>query len=82
MKPESPVVVTREPGGTSLGVGLRQLLLEGSPIQDRAELLLYAADRAQHIEEFLKPQLAQWCSYFMRSLYGFDAGLSRLWTGT
>lgn len=55
-----PVVVTREPGGTSLGLGLRQLLLEGhsSLIQDRAELLLYAADRAQHVEEFLKPQLA------------------------
>ncbi|HBB36297.1 MAG TPA: dTMP kinase [Cyanobacteria bacterium UBA8803] len=56
-----PVVVTREPGGTSLGLGLRQLLLEGqaSPIQDRAELLLYGADRAQHVEEFLKPQLAK-----------------------
>lgn len=56
-----PVVVTREPGGTTLGLGLRKLLLEGdtSPIQDRAELLLYAADRAQHVEEFLKPQLAQ-----------------------
>ena len=55
-----PVVVTREPGGTSLGLGLRKLLLEGhsSLIQDRTELLLYAADRAQHVEEFLKPQLA------------------------
>jgi dTMP kinase len=41
-------------------LGLRKLLLEGhsSLIQDRAELLLYAADRAQHVEEFLKPQLA------------------------
>jgi dTMP kinase len=56
---EISVVVTREPGGTSLGLGLRKLLLEAdsSPIQDRAELLLYAADRAQHVEEFLKRQL-------------------------
>ena len=57
---KTPVVVTREPGGTPLGLGLRQLLLEGHVrcIQDRAELLMYAADRAQHVEEFLKPQLA------------------------
>lgn len=57
---KTPVVVTREPGGTSLGLGLRELLLEGHSyvIQDRAELLMYAADRAQHVEEFLKPQLA------------------------
>lgn len=56
-----PVVVTREPGGTSLGLELRQLLLSGqsSSIQNRTELLLYAADRAQHVEEFLKPKLAQ-----------------------
>jgi len=65
-----PVVVTREPGGTSLGQGLRQLLLvEGSaqsdtnsptsPVQDRTELLLYGADRAQHVEEFIKPHLRQ-----------------------
>lgn len=54
------VVVTREPGGTNLGADLRKVLLEGdSGIQDRAELLLYAADRAQHVEEFLKPQLAK-----------------------
>lgn len=63
-----PLLITREPGGTSLGMGLRQLLLEEGdaknstnftpqPIQDRAELLMYAADRAQHVEEFLKPQL-------------------------
>ncbi len=56
------VVVTREPGGTELGLRLRRLLLgeaEGKPIQDSAELLLYAADRAQHVEEVLKPQLAK-----------------------
>jgi len=51
------VVVTREPGGTALGAALRQLLLAAENIQDGAELLLYAADRAQHVEEVLKPQL-------------------------
>ncbi len=48
------VVVTREPGGTALGTDLRSLLLGaeiGKPIQDSAE-------RAQHVEEVLKPQLA------------------------
>lgn len=52
-------VVTREPGGTQLGLKLRQLLLsaDNGMIHDCAELLLYAADRAQHVEEVLKPQL-------------------------
>jgi len=55
-----PLVVTREPGGTELGMMLRRLLLnsEGKPIQDAAEMLLYAADRAQHVEEVLRPSLA------------------------
>lgn len=55
------VVVTREPGGTQLGVSLRHLLLTEPqhPIFPRAELLLYAADRAQHIEEAIEPQLNQ-----------------------
>jgi dTMP kinase len=55
------VVVTREPGGTCLGLHLRRLLLEKSPeqpIADRTELLLYAADRSQHVEEELRPNLA------------------------
>lgn len=56
-----PVTITREPGGTPLGLELRHLLLSGqsSSIQNRTELLLYAADRSQHVEEFLKPKLAQ-----------------------
>lgn len=53
------LIFTREPGGTQLGLRLRQLLCEdNATIQDSAELLLYAADRAQHVEEVLKPQLA------------------------
>lgn len=56
------VVLTREPGGTQLGVELRRLLLQKSedkPISEVTELLLYAADRAQHVAQELKPQLAQ-----------------------
>lgn len=57
------VQCSREPGGTDLGVKLRQLLLgqaQGTePLEDRAELLLYAADRAQHVGQRLRPWLAQ-----------------------
>jgi len=52
---------TREPGGTALGRSLRQLLLhppEGASPASRAELLLYAADRAQHVQELIAPALA------------------------
>jgi dTMP kinase len=54
------IVTTREPGGTELGQAIRHLLLhslEQEPIQDRTELLLYAADRAQHVEGVLRPLL-------------------------
>ncbi|MCX7594543.1 MAG: dTMP kinase [Fischerella sp.] len=55
------ILMTREPGGTELGLHLRRLLLEQSsvkPIADRTELLLYAADRSQHVEQELRPNLA------------------------
>jgi dTMP kinase len=54
------VIVSREPGGTALGQALRELLLhppgEAAPVP-RAEMLLYAADRAQHVETVLRPAL-------------------------
>ncbi|WEV46935.1 dTMP kinase [Bifidobacterium sp. ESL0690] len=53
------VVVTREPGGTKLGVALRQLLLHGEEIVPRTEALLFAADRAQHVAEVIRPALAR-----------------------
>ncbi|MGF1600492.1 MAG: dTMP kinase [Thermosynechococcaceae cyanobacterium] len=58
------VVTTREPGGTALGGRLRAMLLEAQTptepaITDQAELLLYAADRAQHVAEFMRPHLEQ-----------------------
>ncbi len=58
------VKLTREPGGTALGQQIRQLLLSErlptqAPITDTTELLLYAADRAQHVKETLVPWLEQ-----------------------
>jgi dTMP kinase len=55
------LVTTREPGGTALGGQIRQLLLTdtGEVMASRTELLLYAADRAQHVETFLRPHLSR-----------------------
>jgi dTMP kinase len=60
----SPILVTREPGGTVLGQQLRRLLLDSAltaseGLSDRAELLLYAADRTQHVQRVLNPAIAQ-----------------------
>ncbi len=49
---------TREPGGTALGKALRELLLHGDPMTPLAELLLYAADRAEHVSKIIAPALA------------------------
>lgn len=53
------VVCTREPGATALGKQIRSLLLnkQDCTIGSKAELLLFAADRAQHIEEVISPAL-------------------------
>ena len=54
------VVLTREPGGTPLGTAIRELVLQPStdPIDTTAELLLFAADRAQHVRTLIQPALA------------------------
>jgi dTMP kinase len=55
------VVLSREPGGTDLGQGLRKILLghETGVISPRAEALLYAADRAHHVFSVIRPALAE-----------------------
>ena len=79
------LLTSREPGGTPLGVALRELLLHppagASPCSD-AELLLYAADRAQHVSQVIRPALeaGDWvlCDRFSGSTaayQGFGRGL-------
>lgn len=52
------VVTTREPGGTELGVEIRNIVLHHrGEIAPRAEALLYAADRAHHVETLVRPAL-------------------------
>ena len=52
------VVRTREPGGTDFGLQVREIVLHSrGHITDRAEALLYAADRAQHIAAKVRPAL-------------------------
>lgn len=54
-------VLTREPGGTVIGAAVRALLLDPATtgLDRRAEALLMAADRAQHVAEVIAPALAQ-----------------------
>ena len=55
-------VLTREPGGTEWGRRIRSLVLDadvGIPLDARAEALLMAADRAQHVAEVIRPALAR-----------------------
>jgi dTMP kinase len=54
------VVLTREPGGSDLGIEIRKILLSHSTgeISPRAEALLYAADRAHHVYSVIRPALA------------------------
>jgi len=56
-----PLVLTHEPGGTSVGEGIRRILLDSRNrhLSALAELLLYGADRAQHVTEVIKPALEQ-----------------------
>jgi dTMP kinase len=71
---------TREPGGTLLGDEIRKLLLDKgdhAPVP-RAELLLYEASRAQHVDQKILPALRQgsWvlCDRFTASSLAFQAG--------
>ena len=73
------VLRTREPGGCSLGRDIRALLLDcGRTAVPRAELYLFLADRAQHVEEVIRPALArgEWvlCDRYADSTIAYQGG--------
>jgi len=55
------VVLTREPGGTAISDQIRRVLLDHTnrAMHPRTEVLLFQASRAQHVEELIRPALAQ-----------------------
>lgn len=73
-------VITREPGGTEIAEAIRQVLLK--PYQEKmvaeTELLLMFASRKQHVEQKIKPALAQgqWvvCDRFVDSSFAYQGG--------
>ena len=81
-------VVTREPGGTSLGKLIRKVVLESADneIAESTELFLYLADRAQHVEEIIAPALSSGkivlCDRFSDSTLayqGYGRGMDLNW---
>jgi len=77
-------IITRDPGGTQLGKQIRRILLNPeNPVNAIAELLLYQADRAQNVEEVIKPSLEKgfvvFCDRYIDSTLayqGYGRGIS------
>ncbi len=80
LEQDSDVITTRAPGGTAIGQKIRDLLLHTHdlPLSARCELLLYLADRAQHVEELIVPALQQGkivlCDRFNDSTIAYQGG--------
>jgi dTMP kinase len=74
------VVLTREPGGTELGEELRRLVLNGPKISPWAEAALFAASRAEHAAEVIRPALERGadvvCDRFVDSSLAYQ-GIAR-----
>jgi dTMP kinase len=72
------VVLTREPGGTELGERARELVLNGPEMGAWAEAALYAASRAEHVEEVIRPALDRGaivvCDRYIDSSLAYQGG--------
>jgi dTMP kinase len=79
-----PVLVTREPGGSGGAEAIRELLLTGDEERwgPRAEALLFAAARADHVEKTIRPALdsGRWvlCDRFLDSSLAYQGGAGEL----
>ncbi len=77
------VLVTREPGGTAIGEQIRSILLHGEDESPRTEALLYAASRAQHVAQKIRPALDAGymviCDRYIDSSLAYQAGVSWPW---
>lgn len=85
IKNKIDVLLTREPGGTKIGEDIRKILLDktNTNLSPRAEALLYASARAQHIGETIRPKLDKSfiviCDRFLHSSFayqGYGRGLN------
>lgn len=82
LKPQvKALILTREPGGTSVGEGIRRIIKEvrpNEPMDARAELLLFYAARVQLMEQVIRPALARgtWvlADRFELSTYAYQGG--------
>ena len=76
------VVLTREPGGTPLGEAVRDLVLHGEHVAPWAEVALYAAARAQHVDLVIRPALARGatvvCDRYVDSSAAYQGGARHL----
>ena len=78
------VVHSREPGGTPIGEKIRDILLdrENAGMTDETEALLYAASRAQHVREKIRPAVAEGkvvlCDRFLDSSVAYQGGGRKL----
>ncbi|MBA2294451.1 MAG: dTMP kinase [Actinobacteria bacterium] len=72
------VVLTREPGGTLLGEQVRELVLHGDHVAPWAEAALYAAARAQHVDQLIRPALGRGatvvCDRYLDSSVAYQGG--------
>ena len=72
------IVFTREPGGTPIGEKLREIILDRNlrEMSDMTEALLYAAARAQHVAQVIRPALAEGkivvCDRFVDSIIAYQ----------
>lgn len=69
-------LLTHEPGGTPLGQEIRRLLLHGGAVAPAGEVLLYFADRAQHVADVVEPALRAGrvviCDRYVDSTYAYQ----------